>query len=116
MSTLKVDDLTAKILNAATDAVDGGIGKLSAFSKEYAGDIADYSALIARGAMPGGWIDDDDLPGWIKSLKKMVREFARMVAALIVIAVENVINAVLGVIKSTVESIIGEGRLAILVD
>ena len=114
MSILNVDDLTGNILNAATEAVADGFDKLSPFSKEYAGDIANYAALIARGAMPGGWMDDDDLPGWIKSLKKMVREFARMVAALITIAVENVINAVLGVIRSTVESIIGADRLAML--
>ena len=114
MSKLDVDSLVDKILTAATEAVDEGTGKLSEFSKDYARDIANYSALIAKGAMPGGWIVDDDLSGWVKSLKRMVREFACMVAALIVIAVENVINAVLGVIRAAVEAIIGEGRLAIL--
>lgn len=114
MSTLDVDELVNGILNAATEAVDDGISKLSAFSKDYARDIAEYSAVIAKGAKPGGWIDDDDLPIWIKSLKKMVREFARMVAALIAITVENVINAVLRVIKSAVEDIISPNRLAIL--
>lgn len=114
MAILDVDALVSGILNAATEAVDDGVSQLSDFSKDYAQDIAEYSALIAKGAMPGGWIDDDDLPGWISSLNKMVREFARMVAALIAIAVENVINAVLDVIKGAVEGIIGAGRLSFL--
>lgn len=111
MSIVDVSDLLSQIMAAATEAVDQGVDALSDFSREYAGDIAEYSALIAKGAAPGGWIDSDDLPGWIKSLKKMVREFARMVAALVVISIENVINAVLDVIKSVVEGAIGSGRL-----
>ncbi|HBC09205.1 MAG TPA: hypothetical protein DC046_16725 [Rhodospirillaceae bacterium] len=102
------------VLAAAAGTASVGVDSITDFAKDYAQDIAEYSALIAKGAAPGGWIDEEDLPGWTKSLKTMVREFARMVAALIVVAVEKIINAVLSVIRTAIEGVIGAGRLAFL--
>jgi len=108
MAAINASDLLDNILNTAANTASTGIDSISQFAKDYAEDIAEYAALIAKGAAPGGWIDEEDLPGWTKSLKKMIREFARMVAALIVVEVEKIINAVLDVIKTAVEGVIGK--------
>lgn len=108
MAVPTVSGLMDEIIGAAQGVIEGDLPTLEGFAKEQLEDLAELGVVIAKGAVPGGWIDDEEeLKFWLKGLRRLAGDFVHTLAALVVLVVEKVINAVLDVLRNAISTAIG---------
>jgi predicted GTPase len=104
---IEIAQLGDDILNAVKGVVGKDLPALGDFAKAQLEAIAEQTALIAKG-IAAGWIDTEaEKQHWADTLKDMATEFAKTLRALIVITIEKTVNAIINVIKTTVQAAVG---------
>jgi hypothetical protein len=106
MPALDPQALTSAMLAAATNVVGIDVSAMSGFSQQQLTAIAQQSAFVAGGIADGS-ITDDTRDFFLNSLVEMAKSFANILAGLVAVMVEQVWNAVVGVIWDTINKATG---------
>jgi hypothetical protein len=91
---------------AASDVLDKDVTTLRGFSERQLKAIAQQSALLAQG-IASGQVTDDTKDFFLDSLEDMAKNFANTLRGLMMVTIEKVWNAVVGVIWKAIESATG---------
>lgn len=103
-----LDDIGAQILTAIKSIADNDLPELNDFATAQLEDLKTLTQLTAKGALPNGWIDDEeDLKYELARLRRLTIDFIHTLAALATLALEKTINAVLGVINGIIMNAFG---------
>jgi len=94
------------MLAAATNVVGTDVSAMSGFSQQQLTAIAQQSAFVAGGIADGS-ITDDTRDFFLNSLVEMAKSFANILAGLVAVMIEQVWNAVVGVIWDTINKATG---------
>ena len=95
------------ILDAVRGVIDGDLPELRDFVTDQLDGIAEQTVLVAKG-VAAGWIDtEEERAHWAKTLKDMATEFAKTLRALVVIAIEKAVNAIIGVLQGAIKAAVG---------
>lgn len=101
---------TAKLINdmknAATDILNKDVTTLRGFSERQITAIAQQSELIALG-IASGQITDETQEFFLNSIEDMALNFAKTLRGLLMVTIEKVWNAVVGVIWKAIEASTG---------
>lgn len=106
MAEIDVKQLAKDITNAASNVLDKDIKELRGFSKKQVAALAKQSELIGK-AIASGDIDEDLQDFFLDSLEDMALNFVKTLRGILVITIEKVWNAVVGVIWRAIESVTG---------
>lgn len=106
MADIDVKQLAKDITNAASNVLDKDIKELRGFSKKQVAALAKQSELIGK-AIASGDIDEDLQDFFLDSLEDMALNFVKTLRGILVITIEKVWNAVVGVIWRAIESVTG---------
>ncbi|HLZ66296.1 MAG TPA: hypothetical protein VKQ29_08700 [Aliidongia sp.] len=98
--------LISDIQTAATNVIGTDVSALGGFSQQQLTAIAQQSIFVAGGIADGS-ITDDTRDFFLDSLKEMVRSFANTLAGLVAVTVEQVWNAIVGVIWGAINKATG---------
>ena len=111
--TIDVQTFVSDILGALRGALSEGWSKISAFAEKQAKMLAQQGALIAQSRLAGTLAEDDDLfDFFVQQLKDLTTNFARSVATMTLLTIEQAWNALVGVVWGTVNKALSAGRLA----
>jgi len=103
--------LVSEIKNAATGILNQDVTELRGFSERQVEALAKQADLIAKGIKSGD-IDDDLREFFLDSLEDMALNFAKTLRGLVMVTIEKVWNAVVGVIWKSIEAATGIGLSA----
>lgn len=106
MAALDPQALVSAMQTAATTVIGTDVSALRGFSQQQLNAIAQQSAFVAGGIADGS-ITDDTRDYFLNSLEEMVRSFANILAGLVTVMIEQVWNAVVGVIWDTINKVTG---------
>jgi predicted GTPase len=107
MPDVDVNALGTDILAAVRGVVDEDIPELKQFVRDQLEGIAHTTALVAKGLV-NGWIDtDEERQHWAATLKSLALEFAKTLRALVILTIERVVNAVIGVVRAVLQAAAG---------
>lgn len=98
--------LVTALQAAATNVVKTDIAVLQGFSQQQLKAIAQQSAFVAGGIADGS-ITDDTRDFFLNSLVEMAKSFANVLADLEAVVIEQVWNALVGVIWDTINKATG---------
>lgn len=91
---------------AASEVLDKDVTTLRGFSERQLKAIAQQSALLAQG-IASGQVTDDTKDFFLDSLEDMAKNFANTLRGLMMVTIEKVWNAVVGVIWKAIEGATG---------
>lgn len=91
---------------AASDVLNKDVTTLRGFSERQLKAIAQQSALLTQG-IASGQVTDDTKDFFLDSLEDMARNFANTLRGLMMVTIEKVWNAVVGVIWKAIEGATG---------
>jgi len=103
--------LVTDIKNAATAVINQDVTVLRGFSERQVKALAKQAELIAKGVKSGD-IDDDLKEFFLDSLEDMALNFAKTLRGLLMVTIEKVWNAVVGILWKAIESATGIGLTA----
>lgn len=103
---IDIDTLINDIKAAASDVVQKDVSTLRGFSERQVKAIAQQTALVAQG-IASGQITDETKDFFLDSLEDMARNFANTLRGLMMVTIEKVWNAVIGVIWKAIEGVTG---------
>ncbi len=103
---IDVDQLVEDIKAAASQVVNQDVTVLRGFSERQVKALALQADLIAAGVISGD-IDDDLRDFFLDSLEDMAMNFARTLRGLLMVTIEKVWNAVVGVLWGAIEGATG---------
>lgn len=103
---INIDQLVNDMKAAATDVLNKDVSTLRGFSERQLKAIAQQTALVAQG-IASGQITDETKDFFLDSLEDMARNFANTLRGLMMVTVEKVWNAVVGVIWKAIEGVTG---------
>ena len=106
MSTINVSDLVNDIKTAATQILEKDITSLRGFSERQVKAIAQQAELVATGIATGE-ITDETRDFFLDSLEDMALNFAKTLRGLLLVTIEKVWNAIVGVIWKAISSATG---------
>ncbi len=110
---IDVGKLVEDIMNALKGAVGDGWSKIAGFAEKQSKMLANQAAMITQSRIDGSLKDDDDLfEFFVDQLKEMTENFARSVATLTLLTIEEAWNAVVHVIWGTINSALSSARMA----
>jgi hypothetical protein len=89
--------LISDIQAAATNVIGTDVSALSGFSQQQLAAIAQQSVFVAGGIADGS-ITEDTRQFFLDSLVEMTKSFANTLAGLVTVMIEQVWNAIVGVI------------------
>ena len=95
--SLDINKLTSAIKNAATQVINQDVSELRGFSNRQVTALAKQANLISAGIISGD-IDEDLQDFFLDSLEDMALNFAKTLRGLLMVTIEKVWNAVVGVI------------------
>jgi hypothetical protein len=104
--SINVDQLIESIKDAASQVINQDITVIRGFSERQVRALAKQTELIASGIISGD-IDEDLRDFFLDSLEDMALNFAKTLRGLLVVTIEKVWNAVVGVIWRAIESATG---------
>lgn len=106
MPAINIDELAAAIFAALNGSVEKGIKTGSAFIAQQSRALAVQAAMIAEGRIRKQ-IVDEDFQFLMEQLKTLTENFARSVAALTVITLQNAWNAIAGALWGAIDTALG---------
>lgn len=110
---IDVQTLVDDILAALRGAISEGWSSIAAFAEKQAKMLANQAAMITQSRLNGSLKDDDDLfDFFVDHLKELAANFARSVATMTLLTIEQAWNAVVNVIWGAINKALQTGRLA----
>jgi hypothetical protein len=106
--SIDVNQLVTDIKAAATQVIDQDVTELRGFSDRQVKALALQAELIAKGVISGD-IDEDLRDFFLDSLEDMALNFAKTLRGLLMVTIEKVWNAVVGVLWGAIQSATGIG-------
>lgn len=106
MADIDIKELAKEITQAASDVIDKDIKDLRGFSKHQVTALAHQADLIAKGVEKGD-IDKNLRDYFLDSLEDMALNFVKTLRGLLVVTIEKVWNAVVGVLWKAIENVTG---------
>ena len=103
---IDVDQLVEDIKTAASEIINQDVALLRGFSERQVKALALQADLIASGLISGD-IDEDLRDFFLDSLEDMAMNFAKTLRGLLMVTIEKVWNAVVGVLWSAIEGATG---------
>lgn len=104
--TINVAQLGEDIKNAASQVLNKDVTTLRGFSERQIKAIAQQAALVEAGILSGG-ITDETRDFFLDSLEDMALNFVKTLRGLMMVTIEKVWNAIIGVIWKAIESATG---------
>ncbi|HEY1630425.1 MAG TPA: hypothetical protein VGF56_03880 [Rhizomicrobium sp.] len=105
-SAIDVNQLILDIKNAATAIIGKDVTMVEGFSQTQATAMATQAAWIASGTL-SGQLTPDLRDYFLRNLEDLAKNFANTLKGLLVITIEKVWNAVVGVLWDAVGKAIG---------
>jgi hypothetical protein len=106
MSSINGADLVEEIKGAASQVLSKDVATLRGFSERQIKSIAQQAELVATGIANGG-ITEETREFFLDNLEDMALNFARTLRGLLMVTIEKVWNAIVGVIWGAIESATG---------
>jgi len=103
---IDISELMEDIKSAASEVLDKDVTMLRGFSERQIKAIAQQSALLAKG-IAAGEITEETREFFLDSLEDMALNFAKTLRGLLMVTVEKVWNAVVGVIWKSIQAVTG---------
>jgi len=103
---IDISKLMEDIKSAASEVLDKDVTMLRGFSERQIKAIAQQSALLAKG-IAAGEITEETREFFLDSLEDMALNFAKTLRGLLMVTVEKVWNAVVGVIWKSIQAVTG---------
>jgi hypothetical protein len=108
---------TGKLVNDIISALKGSVGDgwsaISGFAEKQAKMLANQAAMIAQARISGSLKDDDDMfEFFTNQLKDHATNFARSVATLTLLTIEQAWNAVVKVIWGAINGALASVKIA----
>ncbi len=103
---INVSELIEDIKSAATEVLNKDVSTLRGFSERQIKAMAQQTALLAKG-VASGEITEDTREFFLDSLEDMALNFAKTLRGLLMVTIEKVWNAVVGVIWKSIEAVTG---------
>lgn len=103
---IDIDQLISDMKNAASLILQNDITTLRGFSERQIKAIAQQSSLIAIG-VASGEITDETKDFFLDSLEDMVLNFVKTLRGLLLVTIEKIWNAIVGVIWKAISSAAG---------
>ena len=104
--SLDVDTLVSEMKSAASQILTKDVATLKGFSERQIISIAAQAALVEEGILTGE-ITEATRDFFLDSLKDMVRNFIRTLQGLVMLIIEKLWNAIVGVIWKAIETATG---------
>lgn len=105
-TSIDIDKLVGDMKAAASEVLNKDVTTLRGFSDRQIKAIAQQSALVAEG-IASGQITEETREFFLDSLEDMALNFAKTLRGLLMVTIEKVWNAVVGVIWKAIESVTG---------
>jgi hypothetical protein len=99
--TLNIEQLMNAMKQAATQVINQDVTVLRGFSDRQLKALAKHADLIAAGIISGD-IDDDLSDFFLDSLEDMALNFAKTLRGLLMVTIEKVWNAIVGVLWNAI--------------
>ena len=106
MASIDIPSLVKDLQNTASAVIGKDVTALRGFSKDQLQAIAQQSALIAAGIADGS-ISPSLRDYFLDSLEEMVKSFVNTLAGMVVAMIEEVWNAMVGVIWKAINAATG---------
>ena len=103
---IDISKLMEDIKSAATEVLDKDVTTLRGFSERQIKAMAQQSALLAKG-IAAGEITEETREFFLDSLEDMALNFAKTLRGLLMVTIEKVWNAVVGVLWKSIEAVTG---------
>ena len=103
---INVAELIEDIKSAATEVLNKDVSTLRGFSERQIKAMAQQTSLLAKG-VASGEITEDTREFFLDSLEDMALSFAKTLRGLLMVTIEKVWNAVVGVIWKSIEAVTG---------
>lgn len=103
---IKINALINDMKSAASEVLEKDVTTLRGFSERQLKAIAQQTALVAQG-IASGQITDETRDFFLDSLEDMARNFANTLRGLMMVTIEKVWNALVGVIWKAIEGVTG---------
>ncbi|WP_419659176.1 hypothetical protein Dvar_80580 [Desulfosarcina variabilis str. Montpellier] len=103
---IDVTQLVEEITNTATQVLNQDVKQLRGFSARQVQAIAQQAAFIEAGIL-SGQITEETRDFFLDSLEDMALTFVKTLRGLVMVTVEKVWNAIVGVIWKAIESTTG---------
>ena len=104
--SIDVDQLIVDIKNAASQVINQDVSEIRGFSERQVKALAKQAELIADGIASGD-IDDDLRDFFLDSLEDMALNFAKTLRGLLMVTIEKVWNAIVGVLWGAIGTATG---------
>jgi hypothetical protein len=104
--SIDVPQLVNDIKNAASQVLNKDVTTLRGFSDRQVKAIAQQAAFVEAGILTGG-ITDETRDFFLDSLEDMALNFVKTLRGLMMVTIEKVWNAVIGVIWKAIEKATG---------
>ena len=98
--------LVTDIRNAATAVIGKDVSTVGGFASSQVQDIAQQAVFIAEGVADGS-IKGDTQKYFLGQLEEMTRSFVNILAGLVAVAIEELWNAVVGVVWGAINKATG---------
>lgn len=103
MSAINVSELINDIKDAATGVLNDDITSIRGFSERQVKALAQHAQLVATGIATGG-ITDETRDYFLDGIEDMVMNFARTLRGLMLVTIEKVWNAIVGVVWRSISA------------
>lgn len=104
--SIDIEQLMIDMKNAASQVVNQDVTVLRGYSERQLKALAKQAELIAAGVVSGD-IDDDLRDFFLDSLEDMALNFAKTLRGLLMVTIEKVWNAVVGVLLGAISAATG---------
>jgi hypothetical protein len=106
MAAIDVEKLVSEIKNAASNVLKTDVSAIRGFSERQVKAIAMQTQLVAAG-IASGEITEETRDYFLNSLEDMALSFVKTLRGLLMVTVEKVWNAVVGVIWNAISKVTG---------
>ena len=104
--SINIEKLMNDIKDAASQVINQDVTVLRGFSERQLKALAKQAELIASGVVSGD-IDEDLCDFFLDSLEDMALNFAKTLRGLLMVTIEKVWNAIVGVLWSAISAATG---------
>jgi hypothetical protein len=104
--SIDIEELMNEITNAASEVINQDVTVLRGFSERQVRALAKHAELIANGIASGD-IDEDLRDFFLDSLEEMTLNFVKTLRGLLMVTIEKVWNAIVGVLWKAIGTATG---------
>ena len=105
---IDLSELINDMKSAASDVLNQDVSTLRGFSERQLKALAQQTALVAQG-IASEEITEETREFFLDSLEDMALNFAKTLRGLLMVTIEKIWNAVVGVIWKSIEAVTGIG-------